>query len=99
MDARLRGHDGISVIPAKAGSMSAGRSCPRAVYYAADAPWGAGSTVTIKPSSSCAFSSGCCSPPPGSPSFLDNRGFAEVIASYQLGLPGLLLLPLGRCSG
>ena len=30
---------------------------------------------------------------------LDNRGFAEVIASYQLGLPGLLLLPLGRCSG
>ena len=30
---------------------------------------------------------------------LDTRGFAEVIASYQLGLPGLLLLPLGRCSG
>ena len=23
---------------------------------------------------------------------------AEVITSYQLGLPGLLLLPLGRCS-
>ena len=30
---------------------------------------------------------------------LDNRGFAEVITSYQLGLPGRLLLPLGRCSG
>ncbi len=26
---------------------------------------------------------------------LDNRGFAQVIASYQLGLPGLL--PLGLC--
>ena len=28
---------------------------------------------------------------------LDNRGFAQVIASYQLGLPGLFLLPLGLC--
>ncbi len=26
---------------------------------------------------------------------LDNRSFARVIASYQLGLPGLFLLPLG----
>jgi hypothetical protein len=28
---------------------------------------------------------------------LDNRSFAQVIASYQLGLPGLFLLPLGLC--
>jgi uncharacterized membrane protein YphA (DoxX/SURF4 family) len=26
---------------------------------------------------------------------LDNRGFAQVIASYELGLPGPALLPLG----
>jgi hypothetical protein len=26
---------------------------------------------------------------------LDNRGFAAVIATYQLGIPELLLLPLG----
>ncbi|MGH8577590.1 MAG: MauE/DoxX family redox-associated membrane protein, partial [Gammaproteobacteria bacterium] len=28
---------------------------------------------------------------------LDNRGFVQAIASYQLGLPGHFLLPLGLC--
>jgi hypothetical protein len=38
-----------------------------------------------------------CAAATGLAKLLDNRGFAQVIASYQLGLPGLFLLPLGLC--
>jgi len=76
MGARLGGHDGISVIPAKAGSMRrADHARAQSTYYA---------VVVHRHRARQAP---------------DNLGFAEVIASYQLGLPGLLLLPLGRCSG
>jgi hypothetical protein len=90
---RLRGHDGISVIPAETGSM-------RRVdlgHYAADAPWGAGSPVNMKPSFFLRFCLGLWFTATGLAKLLDNRGFAQVIASYQLGLPGLFLLPLGLC--
>jgi len=68
----------------------------QSTYYAADAPWGAGSTVTMKP---LRLFLRLLFIATGLAKLLDNHGFAEVIASYQLGLSGLLLLPLGRCSG
>lgn len=63
----------------------------------ADAPWGAGSTLTMKPRSFLRLFLGLLFTVTGLAKLLDNRGFAQVIASYQLGLPGLILLPFGLC--
>jgi hypothetical protein len=93
MNARLRGHDRISTIPAKAGSM---RRNPR-VQSTYAAAWRAASTVTMKPLSFLRLFLGLLFIATGLAKLLDNRGFAQVIASYQLGLPGLFLLPLGLC--
>ncbi|MGH8479850.1 MAG: MauE/DoxX family redox-associated membrane protein [Gammaproteobacteria bacterium] len=49
----------------------------------------------MKPSSFLRLFLGLVFTATGLAKLLDNRGFAQVIASYQLGLPGLL--PLGLC--